>query len=376
MTPRFLVTCFSLLVACSSDKSDTSNANSTGTGGTPPTGGTNTGGSTAKPAGGTPAATGGSKASAGGAMSAGGAATGGVAAGGTSAGGAGKAAGGASGGAGGAPGGTSAGGGAKSEGGSSAGAPSGGSGGAGTGCGREAQAAILDSYLKALVKHDPAGVPIADTVKYTENTKAVTVGEGLWKNAGEPKLVRSLFDTETCNSVTQVVLPEGGKDSVMSLRLKLDSGKISEIEAIITRQGDFLFSAEGYAKSVDQKWEVLPEDQRNTRDELLAAAKAYFDLFSDMSVEVPWGMPCQRLEGGAMTFPCTQGVPSGVTIGNRRYWADVETGVSVGFVLFGGSTSGLLDAHYFRLIDGTIRNVYSMTSNTTYMTTGWPQGSD
>lgn len=247
-------------------------------------------------------------------------------------------------------------------------------GGAGepVGCTREGLAAATKAYVAALPAHDPAKAPIAPSARYTENTEEVEIGEGLWETAGPVKLHRYLVDTEQCATVSEVVLPESGEDVVMALRLKVERGSITEVEAIITREGDWLFDAQGYVDSRDQTWDVLPAEQRSTREELIAAAKAYFDVFSDPSVKPPFGEGCERLEGGAAKAPCPVGIPEGVTIGNRRYFADVEAGVSVGIVLFGGQSVGLLDAHFFRLIDGTIRNVHSMTVNERFSTTGWP----
>ena len=370
---------FSLLLACSESadpgqpaSGSGGSANATGgsvsTGGRSATGGMATGGSTPG-SGGTPSSggsgpafTGGTSSGSGGAASAGKSSSGGSSAssgaGGTTSGGA--AGGSATGGAGPIAG--------------AAGTPASGGSGSGGSCTRDALSGAVDSYLKALIAHDPAAAPISPTAKYTENTETVTVGEGLWKSAGETKLVRKLIDTQLCTTVSEVVLPEDGTDVVMTLRLKVDGGSITEIESIITREGDWLFKASGYVDSKSQLWDVLPEDQRSTREELLAAAKAYFDVFNDDSVEVPFGPGCQRLEGGAATAQCTMGIPSGVPIGNRRYWADVEAGVSVGIVLFGGNNGGLLDAHYFRMIDSTIRNVHSMTVDSQFTTTGWPKG--
>lgn len=246
-------------------------------------------------------------------------------------------------------------------------------GGGQASCTRQGLAAATQAYLAALSTHDPAGAPIVSRAKYTENTEEVPIGEGLWKTAGPVKLHRYLVDTEQCGTMSEVVLPEDGVDVIMALRLKVESGGITEAEAIITRDGDWLFDAQGYLDSKDQTWDVLPEEQRSTREQLLAAAKAYFDVFSDKSVKPPFGEGCERLEGGQATAPCPVGIPDGVTIGNRRYLADVEAGVSVGIVLFGGESSGLLDAHFFRLLDGTIRNVHSMTVNSTFATTGWPE---
>src|ERR1019366_9150542 len=44
---------------------------------------------------------------------------------------------------------------------------------------------IADRYLAAMVKHDPAGLPLAPKVKYTENTAAIPVGDGLWVGVSE-----------------------------------------------------------------------------------------------------------------------------------------------------------------------------------------------
>jgi hypothetical protein len=45
---------------------------------------------------------------------------------------------------------------------------------------------ILDRYLAALVRHDPAGLPLNRDVKFTENTARLKVGsEGLWVAASE-----------------------------------------------------------------------------------------------------------------------------------------------------------------------------------------------
>src|SRR5687768_7611462 len=54
-------------------------------------------------------------------------------------------------------------------------------------CDRACMTGIADRYLAALVRHDPAGLPLNRDVKFTENTARLTVGsEGLWIGASEP----------------------------------------------------------------------------------------------------------------------------------------------------------------------------------------------
>jgi hypothetical protein len=56
---------------------------------------------------------------------------------------------------------------------------------AGRHCGRSCMIALTDHYLAALVKHDPAGLPLARGVRFTENTAEIRVGDGLWVGASE-----------------------------------------------------------------------------------------------------------------------------------------------------------------------------------------------
>src|SRR6476620_3403835 len=50
-------------------------------------------------------------------------------------------------------------------------------------CDRACLQNIADSYVAALVAHDPSKAPMAPDVKFTEQTKDLKVGEGLWKSA-------------------------------------------------------------------------------------------------------------------------------------------------------------------------------------------------
>ena len=86
---------------------------------------------------------------------------------------------------------------------------------------------------------------------------------------------------------------------------------------------------------------------------------------------VPWGYPCHRTEGGMHTgdgLPtdsCEVGVPSGVNIVNRRFVVDENIGAVVVFCTFGasvpGGRSGAPDTHLFRLENGKIRYVHTLT---------------
>jgi hypothetical protein len=50
-------------------------------------------------------------------------------------------------------------------------------------CDRTCLAGAMDSYLQALIKHDPASMPALRNVKYTENGVRLNLGDGLWQTA-------------------------------------------------------------------------------------------------------------------------------------------------------------------------------------------------
>jgi len=59
-------------------------------------------------------------------------------------------------------------------------------------CNRECLKAFITQYLKAMVAHDPKALTLAPNTRFTENTKTLPLGEGLWKEARTPVLSAGL----------------------------------------------------------------------------------------------------------------------------------------------------------------------------------------
>jgi hypothetical protein len=54
-------------------------------------------------------------------------------------------------------------------------------------CDRACLTAMMDRYTAALLQHDRSALPLADDVRFTENTALLNVGEGiLWRAKTEP----------------------------------------------------------------------------------------------------------------------------------------------------------------------------------------------
>jgi len=241
-----------------------------------------------------------------------------------------------------------------------------------TGCTRAGLQKTVDNYLDALKKGTPSLMPLASEAKYIENRKVIPFGQGIWQTPLAIDFHRSLLDVETCETFTEIISAKSSHPYVVGTRLKIIDNKISEVEALVTDKDDWLFNADNYLKySSQEKWDILPVAQRSDRQTLINVANAFFDIFSDRSAatKVPWGIPCGRLEGGMYNNPngdpkasCTGGPPLEGTlkITNRRYLVDLEMGTVVGLVDF-GAQNGWPDTHTFRLENGKVRYVHTLT---------------
>lgn len=243
-------------------------------------------------------------------------------------------------------------------------------------CSRERLAEIADQYRAA--QADGRAVmhmkPMGEWVNYYENFElsSMTFGSVI----STPQKVdwdRSFYDTAACMVYVESIITNPEHPYVLATMIRAigspgsPPGTISNFDVIVADQDDWLFDAEKtlyYAQRED--WSEIPEDKRNSREELRAAADAYLDLFKDKSVTVPWGTPCARLEGsvytgrGTAADTCNVGVPENIEMADRRYVIDPVVGSVAVFLRMGPSERP--DAHVFRIEDGKIRFIHTVTN--------------
>jgi len=157
------------------------------------------------------------------------------------------------------------------------------------------------------------------------------------------------------------------KPYVIGTQMRFNGDTISKMQTLVTTTGDWLFNVTGTLYWASREtWNTIPVAQRDTRATIQAAADAYLDIFKNKSVVVPWGTPCDRLEGGMYTGTgkdtdsCNVGIPNGQDLTNRRYVIDETVGAVDVFLNFGGAT-GLPDSHEFRIQNGKLRYVHTLT---------------
>jgi hypothetical protein len=177
---------------------------------------------------------------------------------------------------------------------------------AGKPCDRECLIQAANEYMDALVAKDPARVHWAKTVRYTENSVSMMIGDGVWGTVTAKDANPQLEADPTTGNVTWFgSVEEHGQPSYYAMRLKVEDGKTSEVEVIAKRKnadpgpyGDPSHYVHDPAFS-----EVLPAAQRTPRKTLIAVADGYFSTLerNDGTIRTRFAPDCERQENGIQT---------------------------------------------------------------------------
>ena len=240
-------------------------------------------------------------------------------------------------------------------------------------CTRGGLQRAVDLYISAQSEGDTSELPFAANLGYYENETLMDVDDGLINTPMTINHHRSLLDADSCQTFTEVIVNDEDNPYVLGTRLRVNHDRIAEVEILWTTTGYWLFDVENYLKySSAEDWSPIPAEDRDSRATLVHAANAYLDAFLEGKIDhVPWGFPCERIEGGLYTGTgspddsCEVGVPAGVNIGNRRFVVDEVLGSVVVYCTFGtgrpGGGSGSPDTHLFRVENGKLRYVHTLT---------------
>lgn len=296
-------------------------------------------------------------------------------------------------------------------------------------CDRTCMTRLLDQYLAALVKHDPAGLPLDQGVRFTENTATVHVGDGLWVGASEAPTTFKIYavDPATEQVAFYGVMKEWDKPLIIALRLKLANGRITEIEHVLARN----MRPDRMQNLVTPRPGLLadvPAGERTSREDMLNAADSYFEAIEQRKGSVaPFAEDCERHENGGQTthnktpipwpvdlgspeanrsmailgtLSCTAQIDSQVLSFITRLWprrlavVDEQKGLVYAFPMFqhhggvrtikilgvpgvdtipmGGGTSNLQAGEIFKIRGGKIHEIEAMGTSLPYGTlSGW-----
>lgn len=225
-------------------------------------------------------------------------------------------------------------------------------------CDRACLDKTVDTYIAALVAHDPLKAGLAAGVKFVENTAPMKPGEGLWKTASEaPTTFKIYVPDPVAQQVGFIgVMKEGEKPIQLGLRLKLKDGRIVEAEHLIAR--DLRESSLNNLQAPRPAFSAtVPAAERTPRAQMLKIADSYYTaLVTADANNAPFAGDCLRRENGMQTTgnPPSNTPGIGMTgsmgceaqlkthtfdyikrIEPRRIWiADPETGLAFGLSQF------------------------------------------
>jgi hypothetical protein len=257
-------------------------------------------------------------------------------------------------------------------------------------CDRACLKTFVDGYFDALAARDPAKLPVAAEVKYTENGRVIDLGQGFWKTSGTPYRYRDyVLDPESGGAASFTAFKEYDGTAQMFLRLRVANRRITEIETFVVRVGDHRWFAPQHLESLSDIFaQPVPAAARHTRAELTAAADSYFTAVetegTPQFVQAPFGPGLKRIENGLQTtnvkenpilerhtwtpeLQLERASYKGTLVRDRRYpVVDLEHGSVLAVATFrreGEHTPTLLLAEIFKVTDGKLREIRAVILN-------------
>jgi hypothetical protein len=173
-------------------------------------------------------------------------------------------------------------------------------------CDRECLRGKVTQLLYAFLKHDVSKLPVADTLRVTEDAVEKPLAKvGLVRTVTRLRGFRQdIIDERAGVAGADVMVEENGAPVLLVVRLKVDADKLTEVELVATRSAaeGLIFNIDGLsAPSEGMNYAPRPE-QLSTRDEAIKAALHYpaglnaARTFAD--VDAPFAADTYRYENG------------------------------------------------------------------------------
>jgi hypothetical protein len=189
-------------------------------------------------------------------------------------------------------------------------------------CSKDCLTGVANQYLDAMAAQKPAGLPWADTVRYSENSVPMAIGDGLWGAiSARSRTGLMVTDPRSGELAWLGEVEEHGQPGFFAMTMKVDGGKISAVDAVIRRSG-------GPPEYSDPKaWTPDPafgetEKKTLTRRQLVGIVTAYLDAQEGKAAPVRFAPDCGRKVNGVVV---TKG--KAATGGVEGCQAQVKAGV-------------------------------------------------
>ena len=173
---------------------------------------------------------------------------------------------------------------------------------------RAALVLAMEAYLDAVAARDPSRAPLSPQVRFTENSQLLRIGDGFWATCnGRGRYSHIAADPLTGQAGFIGVMRENDVEVIFGLRIKLEDGLILEAETVVSRDPILFYKdgpqrLEAMGKPLPVWLEAAPPAERLPRNEMIAAAEAYFQTLerNDGTVYASFAPECDRMDNGVM----------------------------------------------------------------------------
>jgi hypothetical protein len=173
-------------------------------------------------------------------------------------------------------------------------------------CDRACLTQMMTRFIDALVAHDPQRLPLADNVRYTEDSRSAELGAGVWQSiTANGGFRQDYIDTRRQVAAAHVLLREAETRVLYSAVLYVADMQITGIETLVQRvEPGGRFQPTELGAPIRGMNDPVPHDARNTREELISIALTYPEglrvgNFTDGGT--PFAAEAYRVENGVVT---------------------------------------------------------------------------
>jgi len=173
-------------------------------------------------------------------------------------------------------------------------------------CDRACLTGMMTQFVNALVARDPSTLPLAATVRYTEDSRNAQLGQGIWQSVTAAGGFRQDYiDTRKQVAASHVLLREGETQVLYSVLLHVAGMKIAGIETLVQRvTAGGKFQPTELGKPVRGMNDPIPAGKKHSREEMIRIALTYPEglrvgNFTDGGT--PFADNAYRVENGVIT---------------------------------------------------------------------------
>ena len=178
-------------------------------------------------------------------------------------------------------------------------------------CDRDCLRGMITRYVEAIVAHAPQSLPLAENVRFTEDSRELKLGDGAWKTVTRAGSFRQDYlDVRRGIAASHVELYEEAGQLQYSVVLRIVDQKITGVETLLNRiTPTSKFQPDSLGKPLRKMNDPVPRDKRMQRADLIRVALTYTEglRIGNFADATPFAKDAYRVENGV--FIAGEGCP-------------------------------------------------------------------